>query len=257
MSIISIESVSRNFGHSRRNPSGLTAVADFSLRLEKGERVALLGPSGCGKSTILRMIAGFIPPEKGRILIDGRLASAAGRILMAPERRDIGMVFQDLALWPHLSVERNLELGLAARGVSALERDRRIADLLHLMEMDENRGAMPSELSGGQQQRIALARALILQPRIVLMDEPLSNLDIELNLKLRGEIRGLQEMRGFTLLYVTHDLDEAVDIGTRIVIMRQGRIELTGGEREARAYFARIAERSHRGKSESPDSGRS
>jgi len=234
MKPIELQSVSKYFNKK-------SAVLDFSMQIEEGERVVLLGPSGCGKTTMLRIVAGFIPPDEGSIHIDGKLVAEHGHILKQPEERSLGMVFQDLALWPHLSVRGNIELGLKAHGISRHDRVRRVQEILNLVEMLDYISAKPSELSGGQQQRVALARALALRPKLLLMDEPLSSLDLELNIKLRKEIIRLQNALRFTLLYVTHDHEEALDIGTRIVIMRRGRIEQIGQEKEVREYFKRIA----------------
>jgi ABC-type Fe3+/spermidine/putrescine transport system ATPase subunit len=225
MAIIVFNSVSKSY-------SGKTALHDFSLTVEPGQCVAILGPSGCGKTTVLRLLAGFIAPDAGTISIDGEVVAANGKILQQPEQRHLGMVFQDLALWPHLTVERNLEFGLKAQGVSKTERTKRIGEILKLVDMEAYRRSRPAELSGGQQQRVALARALVLQPKALLMDEPLSNLDEELNKHLRGELLRLHTQLGFTLLYVTHDRAEAIEIGTRIVCMRQGRIERVVSSRE-------------------------
>ena len=205
--------------------SGQTALRDFSLTVEPGQRVAILGPSGCGKTTVLRLLAGFIAPDAGTISIDGQVVANNGKILQQPEQRHLGMVFQDLALWPHLTVAGNLEFGLKAQGISKSERIQRINGILQLVEMDKYVRAKPAQLSGGQQQRVALARALVLRPKALLMDEPLSNLDEELNQHLRGELLRLHAQLGFTLLYVTHDRAEAVEIGTCVVRMRQGSIE--------------------------------
>ena len=205
--------------------SGQTALHDFSLAVEPGQRVAILGPSGCGKTTVLRLLAGFIAPDAGTISIDGQVVAKNGKILQQPEQRHIGMVFQDLALWPHLTVAGNLEFGLKAQGISKSERIQRINGILQLVEMDTYLRTRPAQLSGGQQQRVALARALVLRPKALLMDEPLSNLDEELNQHLRGELLRLHAQLGFTLLYVTHDRAEAVEIGTCVVRMRQGSIE--------------------------------
>jgi len=236
MKLIDVQSVSKYFN---KRP----AVFDFSLQIEEGERVVLFGPSGCGKTTVLRMLAGFIPPDEGRILFDGQIVAEQGRNLKEPEERNLGMVFQDLALWPHLSVRGNIELGLKAHRIFAPDRAARVHEILNLVEMLDYADAKPSELSGGQQQRVALARALALHPKLLLMDEPLSNLDLELNIKLRKEIIRLQNALAFTLLYITHDSEEAVDIGTRIVIMRQGRIQQIGKEREVREYFTQLSQR--------------
>jgi len=211
------------------------AVDGVSLTVNEGERTVILGPSGCGKTTILRLLAGLAAPDRGRVLISGQLASADGRILIEPERRGLGMVFQDLALWPHLSVIGNLDLGLRARGVPRTERKRRIHEMLELVELTELAAARPGELSGGQQQRVALARALVLEPRALLMDEPLSSLDPELNRRLREEILALQARLGFTLVYVTHDREEASGLATRIVIMNRGQVVRDGSPEDVSA----------------------
>jgi ABC-type Fe3+/spermidine/putrescine transport system ATPase subunit len=228
MALIVFNSVSKAY-------SGQTVLRDFSLSVEPGQRVAILGPSGCGKTTVLRLLAGFIAPEAGSISIDGQVVANNGKILVQPERRHMGMVFQDLALWPHLTVAGNLEFGLKAQGIPKSERTQRINEILGLVEMDIYLRARPAQLSGGQQQRVALARALVLRPKALLMDEPLSNLDEELNRHLRGELLRLHAQLGFTLLYVTHDRTEASEIGTRIVHMRQGCIEriVSAGEVKA------------------------
>jgi iron(III) transport system ATP-binding protein len=218
MAVITFDSVSKIY-------SSKTVVHDFSLIVEAGQRVAILGPSGCGKTTVLRLLAGFIAPDAGTISIDGEVVATTGKILQQPEQRHLGMVFQDLALWPHLSVAGNLEFGLKAQGIPKSQRTECVNEILKLVDMEMYRRSRPAELSGGQQQRVALARALVLQPKALLMDEPLSNLDEDLNKYLRGELLRLHARLGFTLLYVTHDRAEATEIGTRIVRMRQGRIE--------------------------------
>ncbi len=219
MKIVGMDAVSKFY-------NGERALDNVSLEIEEGERIVILGPSGCGKTTILRLIAGFIAPDTGAISIAGELVSRDGRIFTPPERRNLGMVFQDLALWPHLSVKGNIEFGLKARGIPREERKRKIREVLDLVGMAGYADRKPAELSGGQQQRVALARALVLEPRALLMDEPLSSLDLELNIRLRKEILRLQEKLGFTMVYVTHDRDEAADMATRVVSMKQGRIEV-------------------------------
>ena len=218
MAIIAFNSVSKAY-------QGKTVLQDFSLVVEPGQRFVILGPSGCGKTTVLRLLAGFIAPDVGTISIDGRIVADTGKILQSPEERHLGMVFQDLALWPHLTVEGNLEFGLKAQGLPRSQRVQRIAAMLRMVEMDAYRRARPAELSGGQQQRVALARALVLEPKALLMDEPLSNLDEELSRHLRGQLLRLYERLGFTLIYVTHDRAEASDIATNIVYMRHGCVE--------------------------------
>ncbi len=218
MKVISFQSVSKSY-------NGRPAVQDFSLEVESGERIVILGPSGCGKTTVLRLLAGFITPDAGSITIGDQVVAQDSRNLRDPEERDIGMVFQDLALWPHFTVSGNLAFGLRAKGVPSAERNRRIHEMLQLVELGQYANSKTGELSGGQQQRVALARALILRPKALLMDEPLSNLDEELNRRLRKEILRLQEALRFTLLFVTHDRDEAAELATRIVFMRSGKIE--------------------------------
>ena len=199
--------------------------------------MVILGPSGCGKTTILRLIAGFLAPDVGRILLNGIEVSKNNKILVPPEKRDIGMVFQDLALWPHLSVYGNIAFGLKVRGVPKHERNRRVREILELVGLPGFERRKPSELSGGQQQRVALARALVLEPKVLLMDEPLSNLDLELNLRLRKEVVRLQEKLGFTLLYVTHDREEAFSIAQTVVVMRKGQVAFRGKVEEAKAFL--------------------
>jgi len=207
----------------------------FSLEVREGERVALLGASGCGKSTVLRILAGFEAPDRGRVEIAGALASSEGKIVVPPERREVGMVFQDLALWPHLSVRGNLEFGLKAKRIAKAERDEEIHRMLRRVELLEYAAARPAALSGGQQQRVALARALVLKPRALLMDEPLCSLDVDLNVKLREEILRLHGEFGFALLYVTHDRDEAYAIAERVVVMMRGQVALEGKPDQVKA----------------------
>ncbi len=216
--IVKIEKVSKSYN---KTP----VIKDFSLDIRKGERVVFLGPSGCGKTTLLRMIAGFIHPDNGKLIIDSRIVADNGKCIIGPEKREVGMVFQDLALWPHMSSYKNLEFGLKTKKISKMERKKLIDEVLEKTQMAEFKNAYPGELSGGQQQRIALARALVMQPKILLMDEPLSSLDIDLNLIMRKELLRLQEEFQITLLYVTHDRDEAFSLATKIVVMEDGRIQ--------------------------------
>jgi iron(III) transport system ATP-binding protein len=218
VTLIEFQSVSKSY-------NGRPTLPDFSLAIEQGERIVVLGPSGCGKTTVLRLLAGFLAPDSGLIRIGSDVVAREGHNLREPEERDLGMVFQDLALWPHLSVKGNLEFGLRAKRVPAKQREERIREMLHLVEMEEFLNAKPAELSGGQQQRVALARALVLHPKALLMDEPLSNLDEELNQRLRKEILRLHQALGFTLVYVTHDREESTELGMRVVFMKGGRIE--------------------------------
>ena len=218
MKILRMDSVSKSY-------NGAEVLHDISLEIDSGERIVFIGPSGCGKTTILRLIAGFIAPDRGNVSLNGKRVSEGSRILIPPERRNLGMVFQDLALWPHLTVKGNIEFGLKARGVEKSDREQQIRKILNLVDMAEYPDRKPGELSGGQQQRIALARALVLEPEILLMDEPLSSLDTELNIRIRNEILRLQKELGFTLLYVTHNIDEAHSLASRIIHVKHGRIE--------------------------------
>jgi ABC-type sugar transport system ATPase subunit len=216
--MIEFRMVSKNY-HRRR------VVDSLSLRVEESERVVLFGPSGCGKSTVLHLIAGLIIPDSGDILIDGQLVATGGKNLRDPAQRGVGMVFQDLALWPHMSVAENIEFGLRARRTPDGERKQRVRAMVDRVGLGDYLNAKPAELSGGQQQRVALARTLAVAPRIVLMDEPLSTLDEVLNMQLRKEILRLHSDLGFTLVYVTHSRDEAKELGTRIIQLKQGRLE--------------------------------
>jgi ABC-type sugar transport system ATPase subunit len=205
--------------------NGRRVVDSVSLKVTTGERIVLLGPSGCGKSTLLHLIAGLLIPDLGEILIDAELVARARENLREPEERGIGMVFQDLALWPHMTVAENIEFGLKARRFPREQHKRRVSEMVDLVQLGDYLNTRPAELSGGQQQRVALARALALQPRILLMDEALSTLDDDLNMQLRQEILRLQGDLGFTLIYVTHNREEAQQLGTRTIHLKQGRIE--------------------------------
>ena len=210
MSNIEFQSVAKTY-------RGRHVIDALSFTIEAGERIVLFGPSGCGKSTTLLLIAGLTPPDSGDIRIEGKIVSTARRIVVQPQLRGVGMVFQDLALWPHMSVADNVAFGLRARRVPATERKRRIGNVANLVGLGDYLNVRPGELSGGEQQRVALARALALEPRILLMDEPLSNLDAALGGRLRREILRLHAELGFTLVYVTHSRDEAQEIGTRTI----------------------------------------
>ncbi len=204
--------------------NGRRVLDNVSLEVRTGERVVLFGPSGCGKSTVLHLIAGLTLPDAGEILIDEELVARARRNMREPEQRGVGMVFQDLALWPHMTVAQNLEFGLRANGVPREQRAQRVGEMVDLVRLGDYLNARPAELSGGQQQRVALARALVLAPRIVLMDEALSTLDEELNMQLRQEILRLHGDLGFTLVYVTHSRDEAKELGSRTIFLKRGRV---------------------------------
>jgi iron(III) transport system ATP-binding protein len=204
---------------------GKRILREVSLVVHAGERLVVMGTSGSGKTTLLRLVAGLLTPDEGSLSISGRLVARDGQNVVPPERRDVGMVFQDLALWPHLTVRGNLAFGLRARGVARDERERRIGDMLARVGLEARGGARPTRLSGGEQQRVALARALVLNPKILLMDEPLSSLDEELRVQMRDEILRLHREMGFTLLYVTHSREEVADMATRSVRIRAGRVE--------------------------------
>ncbi len=199
----------------------------LSLTVAPGECLALLGPSGCGKSTTLRLVAGLDPVSEGRILLNGHDITAT-----PPGQRHVAMVFQSYALYPHLSVQENLALGLRVRGVPAGEREGRIASVLALLQLDELSQRRPAQLSGGQRQRVALARALLRQPRLVLLDEPMSNLDAQLREELRPELRRLLCGGAQPVLYVTHDQQEALGMADRIAVLQEGRLQQVGTPRQ-------------------------
>ena len=192
-------------------------LKDINLQIGERERLVILGASGSGKTTLLRLIAGFIAPFKGRVLIDRQVVSKDGKIVIPPHKREVAMVFQDLALWPHMNVQENIAFGLKIKKIPKKERKEKVARMLSLVGLSGYENKHIDQLSGGEQQRIALARALILSPKVLLMDEPLSSLDRVLNERLRKEIVRLQEKFGFTLVYVTHNEEEAEEIGSRIV----------------------------------------
>ena len=191
----------------------------FSLHVKAKERLVILGASGSGKTTLLRLIAGFEAPSSGEILLDGVVVSRAYSILTPPEKREVGMVFQDMALWPHMSVGENIAFGLKMQGVRKKERSEKVVEMLALVGLEGFEKRSVGALSGGQMQRVALARSLVLSPKILLMDEPLSSLDEKLNIHLRGAIVRLQEALGFTLVYVTHNRAEAEAIATKRLLM--------------------------------------
>jgi iron(III) transport system ATP-binding protein len=216
-----------------------TAVDNVSFGVERGQILTLLGPSGCGKTTTLRCIAGLETPTRGAIHLDGETVTSieAGRQVPA-ERRNIGMVFQSYAVWPHMTVGQNLELPLQVRKVPPDQRRRRVGEVLEMVGLDGLQDRYATRLSGGQQQRVALARALIYNPRLLLFDEPLSNLDAKLRERMRFEIRKLQREVGITSVYVTHDQAEAMIISDRIIVMNHGRVEQEG---DARTLYTRPA----------------
>ena len=217
MSKLVLRNVSRSFGD-------FTAVDDFNLSLEEGELVSLLGPSGCGKTTTLRMIAGFMPPTKGTIEVDGVVISSPASSL-PPEKRRMSMIFQSYAIWPNMTVAENVGFGLKVRKLKTSEIRRRVGEILEVVQMGALRDRYPAELSGGQQQRVALARSIVVKPALLLLDEPLSNLDANLREEMRYEIRRLHDEFKIAMVYVTHDQAEAMVTSDRIVVMNKGRVE--------------------------------
>jgi iron(III) transport system ATP-binding protein len=213
---ITIEGVARTFGAVR-------AIDDVSLAVRDGEFFTLLGPSGCGKTTLLRMVAGFCDLDRGRILFGERRIDA-----LPPHRRNAGMVFQNYAIFPNHTVAGNVAYGLKARNVAPADIERRVARALKLVHLDGYAERWPHQLSGGQLQRVAIARALVIEPEVLLLDEPLSNLDAKLRVEMRAEIRQLQQQLKITAIYVTHDQEEALAISDRIAVMQSGRLEQVG-----------------------------
>jgi iron(III) transport system ATP-binding protein len=221
---LELENLSKHYG-------SVHSVDGVSLAVEKGEFICLLGPSGCGKTTTLRMIAGFIEPDAGEIRAAGKKISSAGAVV-PPERRNMSMIFQSYAVWPHMTVRQNVGYGLKMKALPQAERDARTDAMLKATKLFAEAGRYPSELSGGQQQRVALARALAPNPDILLLDEPLSNLDANLRGDMRLEIRRLHDEFHTTSIYVTHDQVEAMTMADRIVVMNAGRIEQIGTPEE-------------------------
>ena len=220
MAALELQDLTKSFGP-------VLAVAGLSLRIPSGEFVALLGPSGCGKTTTLQMIAGFVEPSGGDILVDGRSITR-----VAPHRRNIGVVFQSYALFPHLTVFDNIAFGLRMRRLPAADIALRVRRAQEIVRLDALEQRYPSELSGGQQQRVALARALVIEPSLLLLDEPLSNLDAQLREQMRFEIRQIQRSIAVTTVFVTHDQSEAMAVADRLVVMAAGRVRQIGTARQ-------------------------
>lgn len=216
MAFLSLSNISKVFGST-------AAVEDFNLEVDKGEFVSFLGPSGCGKTTTLRMIAGFELPSTGNITLDGEDIT-----YKSPNQRNVGMVFQSYALFPNLTIGQNIGFGLQVRKVPEAEIKIKVDEMLSLVHLESHINKYPYQLSGGQQQRIALTRALAINPRVLLLDEPLSALDAKIRVELRLEIRRIQQTMGITTIYVTHDQEEALLISDRVVVMSQGKMEQVG-----------------------------
>jgi len=208
-------------------PNGFEAVKDFNLEVEDKEFIIFVGPSGCGKSTTLRMIAGLEDISDGEFMIDGKIMND-----VEPKDRDIAMVFQNYALYPHMSVQDNMAFGLKLRKVPKHEIQKKVKDAAHILDLDELLERKPAALSGGQRQRVAMGRAIVREPKVFLMDEPLSNLDAKLRVQMRAEIAALHQRLGATIIYVTHDQTEAMTLGTRIVVMKDGIIQQVASPRE-------------------------
>ncbi len=217
MSKLSLAGLGKNFGTT-------PAVVDVDLTLTQGEFVSLLGPSGCGKTTTLRMIAGFMKPTSGTIAMNGQGISSPA-FVVAPEKRGMSMIFQSYAIWPNMTVGQNVAFGLQLRKLGRAEIEQRVNRILDVVQMKHLKDRYPAELSGGQQQRVALARAIVIEPEVLLLDEPLSNLDANLREEMRSEIRRLHDAFHITTVYVTHDQAEAMVTSDRIVVMNHGRIE--------------------------------
>jgi ABC-type Fe3+/spermidine/putrescine transport system ATPase subunit len=214
---IAITAVSKRFGSH-------LALDGVSLEVVSGEAVVVLGPSGCGKTTLLRVIAGLEVADTGQVTLNGTVVSTTGRVLVPPHQRGLGFVFQDLALWPHLTVQENLDFVLGSSTLARAERHRRAQNALALVRMEEFSNRYPHQLSGGEQQRVALARAIVGEPRVLLLDEPLSSLDAELRADMRTELAQLQRTLNLTTVYVTHDREDAAVLADCVVQMRAGRI---------------------------------
>ncbi len=223
---VEAERLGKSFGSGKSRVRVLDGV---SLEVAEGEMLVLLGPSGCGKTTLLRCLVGLEQADEGKVRLDGKLVvDAEAGLFVPPERRGVGMVFQNYALWPHMTVAKNVEYPLKARGLGAAIAEGRVQQVLDIVQCGHLAHRYPPQLSGGQQQRVSLARALASRPSVMLLDEPLSNLDALLRVDLRAQLRLLHRQLGFTGIYVTHDQVEAMSLATRIVVMRAGRIEQIG-----------------------------
>ncbi len=231
-------SVTITIDHTVKKYGDLTIIPDLSANIHNGEFFTLLGPSGCGKTTLLRMIAGFNSIEGGTISFDDQVINN-----IPAQKRNIGMVFQSYAIFPHLTVRQNVEYGLKLRKIPKAEMKERVDDILRVVRIEEYQDRLPDRLSGGQQQRVALARAIVIHPQVLLMDEPLSNLDAKLRIEMRSAIRDVQKQVGITTVYVTHDQEEALAISDRIAVMKLGVIQQIGSPQDiyARPYNAFVS----------------
>ena len=225
---INLRGVEKSYG-----PKAANAVTGLDLEIGDGEFMCLLGPSGCGKTTTLRMIAGLEHLTEGEIQVGPRVVdSVAGGIFIPPEKREMGLVFQSYALWPHLTIERNTDFGLRLRNIPKAEREERVAKVMRTLGIEKYRDRYPSQLSGGQQQRVALARMLAVNPEVLLLDEPLSNLDAALRLEMRAELKRLHREFKTTIVFVTHDQWEAMTLATTIAVMSEGKLQQVGTPNE-------------------------
>src|SRR5213594_4628785 len=224
MAIVSIRGLSKKFAEA-------ASVDAIDFAVERGEFICLLGPSGCGKTTTLRLLAGFLQPDAGEIRVGGKVISSAAH-LVGPERRNMSMIFQSYAVWPHMTVAQNVAYGLKFKKLTKPQIEAKVTKLLGVVHLSELKDRYSAELSGGQQQRVALARALVVEPQILLMDEPLSNLAANLREEMRFEIRRLHEEFGITTLYVTHDQAEAMVISDRVAVLQHGRVVQIGTAQE-------------------------
>ena len=218
--LLSLQHISKNFGEG-------DVLRDISLDVARGEFVTLLGASGCGTTTTLRIISGLETPDEGTVLLDGRDVTA-----LPPERRPVNTVFQSYALFPHMNVEKNVAYGLRVRRMDKASIEKRVREMLELVQMADFAKRMPSQLSGGQRQRIAIARALAPEPELLLLDEPLGALDLQLRRQMQLELKRLQKKLGITFVYITHDQEEAINMSDRIAVMRGGRFEQLGTPEE-------------------------
>ena len=218
--LLSLQHIKKDFGEGE-------VLSDISLDVHRGEFVTLLGASGCGKTTTLRIISGLETADEGRVLLGGRDMTD-----LPPEKRPVNTVFQSYALFPHMNVEKNVAYGLRLRGMDKRAIDKRVREMLELVQMSDHARRMPSQLSGGQRQRIAIARALALEPELLLLDEPLGALDLQLRRQMQVELKRLQKQLGITFIYITHDQEEAVNMSDRIAVMRSGRFEQIGTPEE-------------------------